>query len=211
MSNEDLEKVKIDILRDAVKDVVDTIRALDKKIRYIISFNGLALGFISSVMILYKNELHIELFSASFVIGFMLLFPWIANLIGLLWAFDPKVNPNSIFCSKDDKESFNKCYFIPFQFNMFSWSPKEHVNLDDLVKNYDECIKNMHDVKLMLYKEISKLSYIRDVKIRNIKLTLKITIMSTFISFLLLFSFVYVGHSVKQLNIQDNNITVTIK
>lgn len=206
MPNDELEKVKIDILRDSLKDVIDTIRALDKKIRYIISFNGLALGFIGSLLILYKKELDIEIFSSLSILGFLLLSPWVMNLIGLLWTFDPKVNPNNIFCSDKDKKSFNKCYFIPFTFKFLNWNPKEHIHLDSLVKQLDESIKDTNDVKLLLYKEISKLSYIRDVKIKNIKISLKITMALTLASFFILFYFAYLGNSSVKSN--ENNTTI---
>ncbi len=205
MTEVELEKIKIDILRDAVKDVVDTIRALDKKIRYIISFNALALGFVGSILLLYKKELQVDMFSTSFIFGLMLLVPWIFNLVDLLSAFDPKVNPNNIFCSDNDKKLFKKCYFVPFQINLFGMKPKELVNLNDLVKNYDNSIKNIRDVKLMLYKEISKLSYIRDVKIKQIKINLKATIVFTLLSFFLLFYFAFLGNIAKNESMDNNN------
>lgn len=207
MNEAELEKIKIDILRDSLKEVVDTIRALDKKIRYIISFNGLALGFIGSVLILYKQELKVDIFSSLSIFGFLLLFPWVVNLISLLLSFDPKVNPNNIFCSDENKKSFEKCYFIPFQFKFFGFSPKQHINLNDLVVNYDSSIKNSYDIKLLLYKEISKLSYIRDIKIKRIKSHLKITVFWTLISFFLLFYFAFLGNIAKNSHI-DNNATI---
>ncbi len=204
---DELEKVKIEVLRDSLKDSIDTIRALDKKIRYILSFNGLALGFIGSLLIIYKNELHIGIFSSLSIMGFLLLSPWVMNLIGLLWTFNPKVNPNDIFCSDKDKKSFNKCYFIPFAFDFSSWKPKEHIHLDSLVENFDNSIQSSHDVKLLLYKEISKTSYIRDVKIKNIKIFLKITMGLTLSSFFILFYFAYLGNIMINNNLNDTNST----
>ncbi len=209
MADMELEKVKIDLLRDSLRDVVDTIRALDKKIRYIISFNAVALGFIGSILLLYKQELKIDIFSSLSIFGFLLLVPWVANLIGLLWTFDPKVNPNNIFCAEKDKKAFDKCYFIPFQFNFFNWNPKNHIHLSDLVENYNSSIQNYDDVKSMLYKEISKLSFIRDIKVKNIKISLKTTILLTFISFFLLFYFAYLGNLAVNSH-TDTNATVAV-
>ena len=47
----DIEKIKIDILRDALKDAMDTVRALDRKIVFLASFNGIFLGLISTLFL----------------------------------------------------------------------------------------------------------------------------------------------------------------
>ena len=210
MADIELEKMKVDLLRDSLKDVLDTIRALDKKIRYVISFNALALGFIGSILILYKQELKIDIFSSLSIVGFLLLSPWVANLIGLLWTLDPKVNPNEIFCAEKDQKAYDKCYFIHFKFDFFSWKPKQHIHLPDLVDNFNNSIQNNDDIKKIFFKEISKLSYIRDIKIKNIKFSIKTTIALTVISFFLLFYFAYLGNLVANLDSHPVN-TITPK
>ena len=40
----DMQKVKIEVLRDALKDASATIRALDKKISFLVSYNAIFLG-----------------------------------------------------------------------------------------------------------------------------------------------------------------------
>ena len=47
----DSEKIKIDILRDALKDASDTVRFLDRKIAFLVSYNAIFLGVLGSFYI----------------------------------------------------------------------------------------------------------------------------------------------------------------
>ena len=51
----DIEKVKIEILRDALKDAIDTVRALDRKIIFLVSYNAIFIGIILKFFLDYKS------------------------------------------------------------------------------------------------------------------------------------------------------------
>jgi hypothetical protein len=178
----DIEKVKIDILRDALKDAIDTVRALDRKIVFLTSFNGIFLGLVSTLFfkkdILEKMTFNIEVFYIS--LGVLIIF-WIFLFFKIMNSISPQINPIEVFKLEEDKNFSNNTFFI------FTDGKENYLDLETLSKSYSE-IDSYSDLKKLLYKEIGKVSYIRDKKIKNINSSIKYTllIISIFILILLL-------------------------
>ena len=165
----DIEKIKIDILRDALKDAIDTVRALDRKIVFLTSFNGVFLGLISTLFFKKQALLSIitdiELFYS--VLGAIALV-WIGVFIQIMIGISPKTNPIDIFKSKKDKDFSNNVFFI------FTGAKKSSLELDKLLDNYNK-VDSYIKIQRLLYKEIGKISYIRDTKLQNIKISVRLT------------------------------------
>jgi len=165
----DIEKVKIDILRDALKDAIGTVQALDRKIVFLVSFNGVFLGLISTLF--FKQEVlkniisNMDLFYT--ILGLIDIF-WIIVFIQIMLGISPKVNPIDVFKSKGDKEFSNNLFFI------FTGANKGSLELDKLIHSYNK-IDSYKKIQKLLYKEIGKISYIRDTKLKNIKMSVTLT------------------------------------
>ena len=158
----DIEKIKIDILRDALKDVADTIRAMDRKVQFIIGYNAIFLGFISTIF-LKMNDLDMLKTDKSLLICLgMLTFIWLIYFMKILSTFSPYQNPLDVFDNDGDKNFSNSTFFITVK-------ESSSINLSELIKNFDNQIEDEKSIKKLLYKEISKLSYIRDSRIERIK------------------------------------------
>jgi len=158
----EVEKIKIDILRDALKDVADTIRAMDRKIQFIVGYNGVFLGFISTIF-LNSHKLNLLGSDKSVLICLGLLSViWVFYFMRILSTISPYQNPLNIFKDDIDKNFANNTFFVLAK-------EEKSISVDKLVSDYDASIKDEETVKKLLYKEISKLSYIRDSRIERIK------------------------------------------
>jgi len=180
----DIDKVKVDILRDALKDAMDTVRALDRKIVFLASFNGIFLGLISTLFlkkdILKDMIFNIELFYYGLG-GIALL--WIMLFIQIMRGIAPKSNPIDVFNSKSDKDFSNNTFFL------FTDGKKKSLELDILINSYEK-IDSYKKIQKLLYKEIGKLSYIRDTKINSIKLSVTLTLVMTTIFIIFFLGFI---------------------
>lgn len=175
----DIEKIKIEILRDALKDAIDTVRALDRKIVFLVSFNGVFLGLISTIFfkqeVLKKMISNIELFYC--VLGSIGIV-WVVIFIQIMMGISPKTNPISVFKRNDDKHFANNTFFL------FTSGKESSLELDRLLDTYSK-IDSYKKIQKLLYKEIGKVSYIRDSKLQNIQLSVTLTwmIVTVFIIF----------------------------
>lgn len=177
----DIEKIKIDILRDALKDAMDTVRALDRKIVFLVSFNGIFLGLISTLFlkkdILEKIFFKIELF--YYILGSITVI-WVVVFIYIMTAIAPKSNPIDVFNLETDKKFSNNTFFI------FTDGKEKSLNLSSLLDGYKK-IDSYNKVQKLLYKEIGKLSYIRDSKLNSIKTSVFLTQFMVFVFILFVF------------------------
>lgn len=172
----DIEKVKIDILRDALKDAIDTIRALDRKINFLVSYNAVFLGFIVTIFLKYDEiEKLLPLSYQSFycflgVLGFI----WVCVFIGILIGISPKSNPLEVFELDDDKSFANNIFFV------FTNAKKKALQLDKMMNNFN-AINSVTKIEKLLHKEIGKTSYIRDTKLNSVKRSVTASWILTFI------------------------------
>ena len=165
----DIEKLKIDILRDALKDAISTVQALDRKIVFLVSFNGVFLGLISTLFfkqkILANIIINIDLFYKGLGVIDIL---WIIVFIQIMLGISPKINPIEVFKAKEDKEFSNNVFFI------FTGANKGSLELNTLLDSYNK-INSYKKIQKLLYKEIGKVSYIRDSKLKSIKISVTLT------------------------------------
>lgn len=157
----DIEKTKIDILRDALKDASDTIRALDRKINFIVSYNAVFLGIISTLFFKYKEFSLIQYSCIFYTLLTILGLIWIVVFIKMMISIAPKLNPVEVFRTKEDQLFSNNHFFI------FTQGKTNTLNLTELTTNYSN-IDTYSNIEKLLYKEIGKVSYIRDLKSNKI-------------------------------------------
>ena len=159
----DIEKVKIEILRDALKDAIDTVRALDRKIIFLVSYNAIFIGIILKIFLEYKSLKDIFQSNTIYfysIIGIVGLF-WVYYFILIMIGISPKVNTIEVFKSDEDKKFSNNNFFV------YTGGKSNILDLDFMIKGYDN-INSYQTIEKLLYKEIGKISYIRDIKINTI-------------------------------------------
>lgn len=157
----DIEKTKIDILRDALKDASDTIRALDRKINFLVSYNAVFLGAISTLFFNYKDLSFINNIEIFYCLLVIISLIWIGLFINMMMGIAPKTNPIEIFKNALDQEFAGNIFFV------FTNAKKATLELDKLSENFSK-IEGYKQIEKLLYKEIGKVSYIRDVKLKSV-------------------------------------------
>lgn len=173
--------IKIEILRDSIKETTDTLRALDNKIIFLVSYNSIFLVAIASMIIRNQDKILIQGSFLSFLFG-IFIFLWMCLLINVMLSIMPFRNPlNPLYSNAKDK--FENIYFI-------SIDEHEKLSSNYLANNFDKIVETELDLKEMLYTEILKLSYIRNKKISSIKLALGLSTFFT-LSFGLIFLYYF--------------------
>lgn len=162
----DIEKIKVDILRDALKDASDTTRALDRKINFLVSYNAIFLGVISTLFFSSKDISFIENIGLFYLLLIGLGLLWVGAFIYMMIGISPRSNPIEVFKTTQDKELFNNVFFV------FTNAKKASLELDALITNYS-LVDNYEQIEKLLYKEIGKVSYIRDMKLKNVSTTVR--------------------------------------
>ena len=158
--SKDLDKSRIEVLRDATKDVSDTLRALDRKTSYIMSI----LLFIFSGYVIIMTKINsISVWNNYNELG--IFFPLIYLIISLFFYFfsySPVSNPQNVLQKQDQTFGFNKFY-----------SPYIGDGRNNAKTCGDKFINDTKDIESLariLYVEIFKLSKIRERRIDYIKL-----------------------------------------
>ncbi len=180
----DIEKTKIDILRDALKDASDTVRALDRKINFLVSYNAVFLGLISTLYIKFEYiKVIIVYYECFYGILALISLIWVHQFIQMMMSISPKSNPIEVFKQNEDREFSNNTFFI------FTDGNEKSLELDKLTTNYNS-LTNFEDIQKLLYKEIGKVSYIRDLKLNSVKrsVTASKNLTFSFLTFIIIFS-----------------------
>ena len=183
-SMDDLKKTKIDILRDALKDASDTVRALDRKINFLVSYNAVFLGLISTLYIKFEDiRVIIVYYECFYGILALISLIWVYKFIQMMMSISPQSNPIEVFKKKEDKEFADNTFFI------FTEGLEKSLELDTLTQSYNE-LTNFEDIQKLLYKEIGKVSYIRDLKLNSVKtsVTASKKLTFSFITLVIIFS-----------------------
>ena len=163
----DLEKSKIEVVRDALKDAIDTVRAQDRKASYMIA---IIFFLISSFILttLYINKdfcvYNINIDYVKNITNLLVFFPILYFLIAvmfLFYSYNPVSNPTEVL-TKEDEEFGRDKFFI------FHMNDKEK-NSEILASNFIEATNDMKGILKILYIEILKVSKIRERKISLIK------------------------------------------
>lgn len=159
MTEPDLSKARIEVLRDALKDVVDTLRALDRKTSYLININSFIFGGYILIMMQIKN---ISFLNYQDLIFFFPLIYLIIALFFYFFSYSPVSDPSEVL-QKDDKEfGKNKFYSHYIEDRFFS--------AEKLSSEFFDDTKDAKSLSRVLYIEILKLSKIRERRIGLIKL-----------------------------------------
>lgn len=158
--NKDLLKSRIEVLRDALKDVQDTIRAQDRKASYIIAIEFF---IVSGYIYIYKfiNEPNIIIKSYPQLLDFFPILFFIISVLFLFYSYNPIMNPQEVLNDKDKEFGKNK-FFIFYQKDL------EHKSAD-LADKYLQDTSEEKGLIRVLYIEILKLSKIRETKVKFIK------------------------------------------
>lgn len=162
----DLDKARVEVIRDALKDVADTIRSQDRKASYIIAIVFVTMSSYIFAIIKIKGLGKLdEALPLNFITNnWYLLYPlffFILALIFLFESYSPHLNPKKVLNKQD----------MAFGSNMFFFDSQGQ-NEGDAEELSDTFIKRTADIKgliKILYIEIFKLSYIRDYKIQLLK------------------------------------------
>lgn len=155
----DLEKAKIEIVRDALKDVTDTIRAQDRKASYMIAIIFFLISTFTLTTLRMNDLVKIECYNT--LVLFYPVFYLIIAVGFLFYSYNPVSNPIEAL-SKEDAE-FGKDKFFIF------YGKDKDKNAENLADDFLSATSEIKGVLRVLYIEILKLSKIRERKISLIK------------------------------------------
>lgn len=175
----DLEKSKIEVVRDALKDAIDTIRAQDRKASYMIAI----VFFLITAFVL--TTLKINSFEKSISYNDLIdFFPIIYLFITvgfLFYSYSPVSNPTDVL-TEEDKEFGKDKFFI------FHMKDKEK-DSETLADNFIDATSNIKGILKILYIEILKVSKIRERKISLIKQSTEILLIGVGFGFAQIITF----------------------
>ena len=157
--NCDLEKSKIELVRDALKDTIDTIRAQDRKASYMIAI----VFFMVSAYSLITSKKH-SFESISSFQELIHFYPIIYLLLAvgfLFFSYNPVLNPVKVLTDEDIKLGKDKLFVLHIK--------DKEKNADKLAEDFINATSDTKDILKLLYIEILKLYKIRDRKILFIK------------------------------------------
>lgn len=155
----DLEKAKIEIVRDALKDVTDTVRAQDRKASYMIAI----IFFLVTAFTLTTLRIN-EIVKIEYLDHMMLFYPILYFIVAvgfLFYSYNPVSNPTKVL-SNEDAEFGKDKFFILFTKDRDKEATK-------LVEDFLSATSDIKGILKILYIENLKLSKIRDRKISLIK------------------------------------------
>ena len=152
----DLQKAKIDLLRDALSDTAFTIRALDRKAYY---YFGI-FNFILILVVTYVKIGLTEVNSIGVLLFIFLLLFFLYALWNIVQIFVPLKNPNEIFGCTSPLSTF----FIPIVITK-SLQKAKKIDILETIEKFEATINSYEKVVHQYHEEIIKLSYIRDRKI----------------------------------------------
>lgn len=175
----DLEKSKIEVVRDALKDAIDTIRAQDRKASYMIAI----VFFLITAFVL--TTLKINCFEKSISYNDLIdFFPIIYLFITvgfLFYSYSPVSNPTDVL-TEEDKEFGKDKFFI------FHMKDKEK-DSETLADSFIDATSNIKGILKILYIEILKVSKIRERKISLIKQSTEILLIGVGFGFAQIITF----------------------
>lgn len=157
--DKDLNKSRIEVLRDATKDVSDTLRALDRKTSYIITLTMFIFSSYSLIVLKINEFQHI---GATEMLFFLPLIYLIAATYFYFYSYSPIQNPTIALDNEDN-------IYVKNTFFILHTDDKANL-IDDLAANYILKAPDIKGLAKVLYAEIIKLSKIRERRINLIKI-----------------------------------------
>lgn len=155
----DLNKSRIELLRDAMKDAADTVRAQDRKASYMIAivFFLITTFSVTTHRITGVEDVH----QFTQILYFFPLIYLLTAVGFLLISYNPISNPTDVLTS-EDLDLGKDTFFIHYQQDKAKSSTV-------LVQDFYKKTQEFSDLARILYIEILILSKIRDTKIKHIK------------------------------------------
>lgn len=171
--NDYINEARIEVLKDALKDSIDTIRAQDNKASYIIAFAFFIItGFVTITNMIFPitggniDSIDLKLYSP--------LYFFLLSIFLLFLSYHPVSNPVEVLISEDKELGKNK-FFSQYQ------KDKERSS-EVLATEYFNITPDVISVCKIIYIEIIKLSKIRERKISYIKMANKYMLFGSLIS-----------------------------
>lgn len=175
----DLEKSKIEVVRDALKDAIDTIRAQDRKASYMIAIIFfLITAFVLTTLKINSFEKGISY--NNLIVFFPIIYLFIT--VGFLfYSYNPVSNPTEVL-TEEDKEFGKDKFFI------FHMKDKEK-DSETLASSFINATEDIKGILKILYIEILKISKIRERKISLIKQSTEILLIGVGFGFAQIITF----------------------
>lgn len=159
MDEKDLEKYKLDLLRDRAKLIRESIRHIETKIQFSIT---IALSFI--VYYLYVlNQIAEKDSKLLFGYGIPTVGIPILAIGVFLLALRWKLNIEALFCLEENHNIGNELYFNSPELNFFG-IPKKAISLNDKINKIDAEILDATHIKKLSVKELLILTYTKNFK-----------------------------------------------
>ncbi len=160
--DKDLNKSRIEVLRDALKDASDTLRAQDRKVSYIIA---ITLAIFSSytyiiTVIKYPDKSKIT-FDLVYLSDFFPLIYLIIAILLFFMSYNPVSNPEEVLQEEDRELGRNKFFCF--------YSKDKEKSAIKLSEEYIQASTSIEALSRIIYIEILKVSKIRERKIGLIK------------------------------------------
>ena len=142
--NCDLEKSKIELVRDALKDTIDTIRAQDRKASYMIAI----VFFMVSAYSLITSKKHSFECISSFqeLIHFYPIIYLLLAVGFLFFSYNPVLNPVKVLTDEDIKLGKNKLFVL--------YTKDKENSSDKLADDFIKSTKSTKNILKLLYIEI---------------------------------------------------------
>jgi len=166
----DIDNIRIDLLKEAQKDVTETIRALDRKISFIMAFKTFLISGSTYLLTHILNDCSLKENTLLITIVILIIFTIFLSLLNSIWQLQPKLTPKIPFAEySPDFDYADNTLFIFTNPDIYGNVSKK-IHLYELISNLDKNTEDINKIKKTIYKEITKLSYIRDLKISRMKL-----------------------------------------
>lgn len=160
LSVQELSKYRIELLKDALKDVQETIRAQDRKASYIIAIEFFMIS--SFIYAFFAMKSYDKIDSLYKLVELYPIVFFIISILYLFYSYSPVTNPQEVLDDKDKDLGKNK--FFVFYSKDLEYSSHE------LSQNLLNDIDSEKNLLRVVYIEILKLSKIRERKIKYINI-----------------------------------------
>ena len=160
--DKDLYELKLEMLKDAIKDTQSIISMLDLKARFLLAVN---LAIIAGILLIMRQVLTFPIsdneFLCTFIIGIFSIFIIIYNIIIIYkliyYVINPRNSPLEQISNVDSKYKESPFFPIP-ENNYFDFS-----KFKNKLENFSE-----DDIKNIYILELLKISHIRHTKLVNL-------------------------------------------
>lgn len=174
MEQKDLDKSKIDILRDAIKDASDSIKHTERKIQYALTLGFYIVAGNASIITYFIGDIDkAKTIFLIFVTASLTIFSITLNAIVLKM----DLKRDDLFDSINDKLFGNNVYAPSYKFTLIG-KPINKLDLNTLIDNFESCTSCENDLKKVLLKELAFVSYVKEMKVKYFQFGIYIMLFS---------------------------------